>query len=683
PFSSVAARVTFMSVLSSAFAVLFTFLLTVRLAKLSFKVHDWKAWLAGLVASFFMAFSNTFWWNGTEAEVYAVSSFAMVVTFWMAFKWWDSFGKDHSDRMLLLIAFVLSLCIGIHLGTLLVTPGIFVLVLLVDWRTLLKPKLLAFVAALVVLGVSVHFYLLIRSRLDPAINEAAPKTWRDLWLVLERDQYKPGSIFVRRAEFSFQVDMFWRYFSNQFTLFGGRFEALGRYVPLLLGILGAYFHAVGNRKTFAALLTVFLVCSLGLILYLNFTDHEVRERDYFYVAAYHFFAIWIGLAATGILLRALRATREYLKNPLPVTAGVSCVFLAMSVLPGFYFHFSHDRTEDRVARNFAYNMLVPLEKDAIILTNGDNDTFPLWYIQEVEGIRKDVRVANLSLMRTSWYIKQLKNLEPRVPMSLTDSQIDYLYPFRDSSGKVWQVNEMVVHDMIKANKWEKPLYLAVTTPDQMGLDRNLILEGLAFRVTPDAVGLRLDEAKMKKNLYEDYVWEGLLRPDGTRDESFYKDISAVKLVQNYAAAFYTFAFWYRQKGDMAQAVKEMERAYEISPQFTEAAARLGQFYLEAGQLDKAERHYGLLLSQYPDVAPLHYDLGRTHLAQGKTEVAIADFRKAIELERTFQDAYYVLADTYMRLGMTSQRDAVLRAWLEVSPEDTTVRSYLDRFGTRR
>jgi DNA-binding SARP family transcriptional activator len=680
PFANVATRVNFLSALSSVLAVLFTFLITVRIAKMSFKVQGWKAWLAGIVTSFFMAFSNTFWGNGTEAEVYSLSSFVMVLTLWMSLRWWDSVGKGHSDRMLLAIAYILSLSVGIHLGTLLVAPGILILVLLVDWRTITKSKLITTACALFVLGVSVHLYLLLRSRLYPAINEDDPTTWHDLWLVLKRDQYKPGSIFVRRADFSFQWAMFWGYFSNQFTMWGGKLEGLGRYLPILLGAVGAYFHAAANKKSFVALLTVILICSLGLIIYLNFTDHEVRERDYFYVASYHFFAIWMGIGATGLLVKLLKATKEYLKNPTLVVAAFSCLFVLASVLPYFHFHFYHDRSKDRIARNFAYNMLAPLEKNAIILTNGDNDTFPLWYIQEVEGIRKDVRVANLSLLRTPWYVRQLKYFEPRVPMTLTDNQIDGLIPYRDSTGKVWQTNEIVVHDMIRANNWQKPIYLAVTVPDQMGLGKQLVLEGLVFRVTPEVYGLRLDEAKMKRDLYEVFNWDGIFKPDGTRDDSFYKDVNESKLVQNYAAAYFTLAFWYRQTGRADLAVKEMERAYEVSPIFIDAARWLGQFYLENGQADKAEKHYMGLINQYPADAEMRYRLGRVHFVMGRMDEAIQDYRRAIELDPAFRDAYLALHDVYVKLGRLAESNAVLKAWLQIQPGDQEIRNYLEMHG---
>jgi tetratricopeptide (TPR) repeat protein len=325
-------------------------------------------------------------------------------------------------------------------------------------------------------------------------------------------------------------------------------------------------------------------------------------------------------------------------------------------------------------------MLAPLERDAVLLTNGDNDTFPLWYIQEVEGFRKDVRVANLSLMRTNWYIKQLKNYEPRVPLSLSDSAIDKLGPFRDREGKVWQTNQYVVYDMMGANNWQKPLYIAVTVPDQMGLERRLILEGLIFKIDSSDVGMRIDEERMRKAMFETYDWGGVLYPDGTTDDSFYKDVNCTRLIQNYAATHFTFAYWYRQTGRMDKAIELMERSLAISPQFVDAARALGDFYVEGGRLDKAEPYYKGLLAQYPADPEVRFQLGRIHATTNRLDLAVEDFKRAIELDRTYRYAYLALADVYTKMGRLPEREAVLRAWLQIQPDDAMVREYLEKSG---
>src|SRR5678816_92174 len=151
----------------------------------------------------------------------------------------------------------------------------------------------------------------------------------------------------------------------------------------------------------------------GLIFYLNFTDHEVRERDYFFTNSYHFLAIWMGMGVAGTLDWLARAF-EPAKTSADASGAVlpakgerwglwlgAAALLGISLLPARQGWYEHDRSGFYIAHDYAYNMLTPLGPNALVLTNGDNDTFPLWYIQEVEGVRKDVRVVNLSLIHIS------------------------------------------------------------------------------------------------------------------------------------------------------------------------------------------------------------------------------------------------------------------------------------------
>jgi len=127
-------------------------------------------------------------------------------------------------------------------------------------------------------------------------------------------------------------------------------------------------------------------------------------------------------------------------------------------------------------------------------------------------------------------------------------------------------------------------------------------------------------------------------------------------------------------------VELMERAHAISPQFVEAARWLGQLYIENGQLEKAEEYYVNIVQVYPGDAEVRYRLGRIHMELGRPDEAIRDLQYAIELDRSYRDAYLALADTYTRLGMVPERDAVLRSWLQVEPSDAGVRAFLEKYG---
>ena len=188
-----------------------------------------------------------------------------------------------------------------------------------------------------------------------------------------------------------------------------------------MGLLGAWFHYSKNKKDFWVILLLFLFTGVAIVVYLNQYPHQPRERDYAYAGSFYAFAIWIGLGVTALVETLPR------RIPLPLRATVMTL-LALLLVPGIMAQQNwddHDRSGRYTARDFAKNYLNSCAKNAILFTNGDNDTFPLWYVQEVEGVRTDVRVANLSYMSAGWYIDQLSrkayDSDP-LPFSLSHKQ---------------------------------------------------------------------------------------------------------------------------------------------------------------------------------------------------------------------------------------------------------------------
>jgi hypothetical protein len=176
------------------------------------------------------------------------------------------------------------------------------------------------------------------------------------------------------------------------------------FLPLILGILGLLFHLTANRKDFAVVGLLFFMTGIAIVIYLNQTPMQPRERDYAYAGSFYAFCIWVGLGVFGLY----DTLKKGWKNKL---AAISIVLLCLLFVPGLMAAENwadHDRSGRYTARDFARNYLDTCEKNAIIFTNGDNDTFPLWYVQEVEGYRTDVRVVNLMLFNTEWYIDQMK-----------------------------------------------------------------------------------------------------------------------------------------------------------------------------------------------------------------------------------------------------------------------------------
>jgi hypothetical protein len=179
-------------------------------------------------------------------------------------------------------------------------------------------------------------------------------------------------------------------------------------LPLLLGIMGIFFQIYSGKKgtqDFWVVFLLFFMMGLAIVIYLNQTPNQPRERDYAYAGSFYAFCIWIGLGV-GLIGKILR---KYLKLPgLPSAIVAAVLGLLVPIQMVSQTWDDHDRSRRYLARDFGFNYLSTCEPNAVIFTMGDNDTFPLWYAQEVEGYRTDVRVCNLSYLQTDWYIDQMK-----------------------------------------------------------------------------------------------------------------------------------------------------------------------------------------------------------------------------------------------------------------------------------
>ncbi len=175
------------------------------------------------------------------------------------------------------------------------------------------------------------------------------------------------------------------------------------FLPLILGFLGLWYHYKNDKQNAIVVTLLFFFTGLAIVLYLNNTPLQPRERDYAYAGATYAFAVWIGL---GVMMVADWLRKFLPGNLSPMAATVLCL-MAVPVLMASKEWDDHDRSNKTLARATAINFLESCEPNAILFTEGDNDTYPLWYLQEVEGIRNDVRIVNISLLGIDWYIDQL------------------------------------------------------------------------------------------------------------------------------------------------------------------------------------------------------------------------------------------------------------------------------------
>ena len=194
------------------------------------------------------------------------------------------------------------------------------------------------------------------------------------------------------------------------------------FLPLIFGLLGLIFHFRKDRKDFFALLVLFVITGIGIIIYSNQPPNEPRERDYVLVGSFITFAMWVGMGVLAIFEMLKRAN---LKGLAPAGIATALVLTAPIIMASQNWD-DHDRSRHQASRDYAANFLNSVEPNSILFTYGDNDTYPLWYAQEVEGIRRDVRVVNLSLIAVDWYINKLRNkVNDSPPIALTLSEDEY------------------------------------------------------------------------------------------------------------------------------------------------------------------------------------------------------------------------------------------------------------------
>ncbi len=494
---------------------------------------------------------------------------------------------------------------------------------------------------LIFIGYSIYTSVLVRAKVDNLpINENDPKDIPTLVSYLSREQYGEAPFWPRRysqepmhkrtwTNYTSDFDFLWRYqINHMFNRYLG-WQYIGRAgyemdkgidwskfygIPFLIGLFGLFYHFRKDWKLGLTFLWMFVLMGVLTALFQRQQDPQPRERDYFYEGAFFVFSLWIGLGVMGILELISNAIKN---SSAMKTAGVIFLLFGFAFVPvnmaRINFHYNN-RHDNYVPFDYAYNLLQGLDKDAILFTNGDNDTFPLWYLQAVEGIRTDVRVVNLSLINTNWYIKEMKNESPygskKVPISYTDLQIDQLqntqwgdyklvsvnvpadaYPAdmqkdKDTPDKLtwkmpytWVANgnvkaikiqDLMIYDIVKTNNWQRPVYFSATVSADncIGLDDYLVNEGMGKKVvpykSPEPVQFRVDKEKMSDNFMKTPSAPSKTPQDGyffrsfSNPDIFFDQVHA-NIVQNYRSQYLTLAHAYFDDQDSVKAGEVLDK----------------------------------------------------------------------------------------------------------------------------
>jgi len=568
--------------------------------------------------------------------------------------------------------------------------GLIAILILARFTSLKGWKVALAVILLAAIGFSVHAFIPIRSAHNPSIDQNDPsRSLAAMVGYLERKQYGSESMtermFNRRGEWEnqfgdYQRMGFWRFFKEQYGFDGPWFV-----IALILGVFGIW-ETIRRRPSLGLpFMVLVLLCTVGLVLYMNFADGtrinpvtgrdylEVRNRDYFFTPGFIFFGLAIGMGIAAFVDMIKDTFSKGSRTVKYAMTGASCLLVLLPIVPIANNYFENDRSRNYIAYDYAHNLLIGCETDAILITNGDNDTFPVWCMQETYGIRKDVKVVNLSLGNLDWYISQLRE-HHGVPISWSDEQIRRLRPYRTQDGKEFRIQDQLIDEILTQNRWRYPVQMTVTTPDNNrryrgeSLDEYLVLEGMTFTLYKSKGRNRVNYDKCKRLYWDEFKYRGIA------DTTIYMDEAAKRLTDNYAQGFLWMADSMRLANDLEAAMDHIYKGIEYLPKSWDLYGYGAQILSDMGKRDTIDAFLEPVPEWKKKEIYLHWGL----LASSNNDFNTATyaFRKSYMTDSNYTDAFRALASTYYRRGAIDSLKSLLSEWMERHPEDTDTRQLL-------
>ena len=497
-----------------------------------------------------------------------------------------------------------------------------------------KGEFAALSVLLAAAGVSTYLFLLIRAGQHPAINEAQPDTWGRLFGAIGRSQYPVRTPFDDPTlphgptNPGRSLSIIWLQLVNYAQYLSWQWGAALANVPraivttlfVSLGFFGARTQWRRDRGAFWLFAVLWLFSGLGLVAYMNFrpgfslptalypdpADHEVRDRDYFFVMSFMVWGCWAGIQIATLVRRAWGAGGSW--------RGAATAIAAVAFIPVAANWSSATRRgpDGEIARDAAFDLLNSVGPYGILITGGDNDTFPLWYLQEVEGVRQDVTVVCLALANTDWYVRQLRGSKPglfdaaaapaiwrnapaippdRPLLTMTDGEIARIAgrllpvdrPDTLQLGPVTHIlpagltlypSEYVVLRLLQQNLGHRPVAWAVTTGHPfLGLDARVVLHGLAWEVMPvlpDTTDPRFGGGRtggllVDVPLTDTLLWSTFRFGDLVRTGTTGLDPASRGMAINLGLPFTYLAAVAQRRNDAATAFRNLEVADKLAP----------------------------------------------------------------------------------------------------------------------
>ncbi|MES2522797.1 MAG: DUF2723 domain-containing protein [Gemmatimonadota bacterium] len=572
---SYAGRVNLLAATTSAVSAALWFLVTHRSLRGS-GLPPCARVVAAVAAAWIGATAFSVWNQSVVNEkVYTLAMLGVALCAWLSLRWLDApAGSRRADLLLVMVAYLCGLGYANHPAGFLPLPAVGALVLLRRPSALLRWRTMTAAAFALVIGLTPFLYEPIRASHNPVINEGEPTacvggprvdcilsatTWTRLSANIRREQYGGHAVAARQAPLDAQFGMWWLYWKWQWWR-----DAPATQQPvqqtlavafLLLAALGAVSHWKRDRDSFCFVAPLIITFTPALIYYLNFrygwsqavelgdsVPREVRDRDYFYVWSFATLAVWIGVGIAAVWRWIASAAAGAALPTDPSSVGghgrsrrawaVAAPVLLVACIPLLGNYRFAPRDDHHFTAAWAQDLLASVEPYGILITNGDNDSFPLWYAQEVEGVRRDVSVVLVPYLGTDWYVRQLlrARVEPydgrglaaygsseRTPptrpvLALSDSEADgvphYIEVRETQEFRHGEIrgsvppgivtrDQLLVLRLIADTFPARPVYFSLGNyPQALGLGEFVVTQGLAQRLVAEPAASRAGTARV-------------------------------------------------------------------------------------------------------------------------------------------------------------------------------------------
>jgi len=537
-------------------------------------------------------------------------------------------------------------------------------------------------------GYSTHLVAPIRSSLGPYINENNPSSSLKATIdFFERKQYGSQSMtermFKRRAEWGNQFGDhsrmgFWGFFGEQYG-FPGRTLI----VAVVLGAFGAW-EACRRRPEMGLFLTLLLLVStVGLILYMNFADGvrqtaydawlEVRDRDYFFTPGFMLFGLVMGLgisAAIQLIRDLAKRLSAFRQNVLSYSMLVLFLLPVHTLIDNYYYC---DRSHVYIPYDYAADILDSAEPNAVLLTYGDNDTFPLWCLQEVYGYRKDVTSVCCALANGTWYIKQVRD-KMGLELGWTDQEIDELTPFRTKEGTVFRLQDLVADAIISHNASRRPIHFSLlANPSSRRyygeqIDTLLEMRGLTYLLTSTVSpeGVRVPIATNVDLM----IKSGKLKYRGWTDPAVFRDEMTERSIAGVADRFMSLTEAMMKERRWNEAADVVQFVADSVYRTEEAVSTLISVTAETGDTARLAK----IMAKYPGTDTLagQVALARAYQKSGSVDVAKDMLLRLLARNPGYRDGLNELMKIYIAERDVEGMIQVLQTWVRNNPQDKDV-----------